>query len=196
MGLPGGRRSAFEHLRADRVHGGLVAGVVGVQVVSAVVGRQELARVSGILERRVEVEDRVERAAGRDPGVDGLADLVARQGVVAGSLMVCPTEDGAGSVQSVKAVSEIYAPADGEVAAVNDPAGSSGRRGSRHSPFGKIQDIIPNERVVPRNRNRLVFRRCCTLTAVTVAALLPGLAPSLPLAQANPPWRYERAPVM
>ena len=48
------------------------AGVVGVQVVAAVVAGEQLLGSVRIAQRRVEVDDRVVLAAGADPAVDGL----------------------------------------------------------------------------------------------------------------------------
>src|SRR4029077_20772923 len=76
-----------EHVQVDGVGHGLVPGVVGVQVITGVVGGVEPERVGGVAYHRVEVDDAVEGAAGADPGVPRLADGLARWRVIAGALV-------------------------------------------------------------------------------------------------------------
>src|SRR4029077_10703786 len=70
-----------EHVQVDGVGHGLVSGVVGVQVITGVVGGVEPERVGGVAHHRVEVEGAVEGAASANPGIDRLADGLPRRGV-------------------------------------------------------------------------------------------------------------------
>ena len=72
-----------EEVEGDGVGYGFVACRVGVEVVAAVVGGEELVGVLGIAEDLIEVEDGVEVAGHANPGVDGLArGFVGGAGVV------------------------------------------------------------------------------------------------------------------
>src|SRR5450755_3754758 len=80
------RPSAGELGDVDRVGHGLVASVVGMQMVAAVVRGVELQRVGRVRHGGGEVEDAVVGTAGEDPVVDGLPDGLSGAGVVAGAL--------------------------------------------------------------------------------------------------------------
>src|SRR5437879_6141543 len=57
----------------DRVGHCLVPGIVGMQVVSAIVGGENLQRIGGILHRSLKIDYRIECAARTNPMIDRLA---------------------------------------------------------------------------------------------------------------------------
>jgi hypothetical protein len=66
-----------------------------VQVVTGVVGREHPVRIGGVANDRVEVDHRVEGAAGSNPGVDGLPGLLLLRRIAGAALErgECPAED-------------------------------------------------------------------------------------------------------
>src|ERR1700733_8468238 len=66
-----------EKVEVDGICHGRIAFIFGMEVVSAIVLRCEGERVSGIAGGLVEVDDSIEDAAGANPCVDGLANLLA-----------------------------------------------------------------------------------------------------------------------
>ena len=76
-----------EKAEVDGVSHGGVAGVFGVEVVSAVVWRCHREGMIGVAGGFVEVDGSVEDAAGENPGVDGLANLLSLVGGITGSLV-------------------------------------------------------------------------------------------------------------
>lgn len=90
-----GRRRSPERVQVDGLGHRLHAGVVGVQVVSGVVGREYRVRVGRVGERAIEVDDRVVGTAGPDPVVDRVPDLLVVRGVVAELVALDGRERGA-----------------------------------------------------------------------------------------------------
>ena len=66
----------MKQIEGDDVALGDVASVVDVQVIAAVVSGQDLRGVVRVADGFVKIDDAVEFAAGADPGVDFLADLL------------------------------------------------------------------------------------------------------------------------
>src|ERR1039458_5769685 len=85
-GLQRARSSSIphEHPQVDSVGHGLAAGIVRVQVVAAVVAGVERGGMAGVRDSRGEVDDAVERVAGRDPDVDVGSRLLGRAAVPKG----------------------------------------------------------------------------------------------------------------
>src|SRR5713101_2374422 len=64
--------AAPEERQVDSISHGLIAGVAWVQVIPAVVERKEECRVTRIAQSLIEVDHRIECAAGPDPVIDRL----------------------------------------------------------------------------------------------------------------------------
>lgn len=75
--------ATLKQREGDDVALGDVAGVVDVQVVAAVVGGQDLRGVVGVTDGLVEIDDAIEFAAGANPGVHFLANLLVLRAVEA-----------------------------------------------------------------------------------------------------------------
>ena len=86
-----------EQGEVDGVGHGLVAGVIGVEVVAAVVGGQHLQRAGRVPDGGVEVDDTVKCPAGADPVVHRLALGLTSGGVVEGA-----TERGEGPADDLQ----------------------------------------------------------------------------------------------
>src|SRR6516162_3697744 len=76
-GLPG------QHFVVNGVCHCLVARVLGMQMIAAVEGGQDVSRTVRVASRCVEVDDAIKRAAATDPTVDGLPLLLLIRVIVA-----------------------------------------------------------------------------------------------------------------
>jgi len=73
---------AFEHSHGNRICLGAGARIGGMQMVSAVVYREQLRGVARVTQNRIEIDDAVEFTAAEDPSVDRHSMTVARASVI------------------------------------------------------------------------------------------------------------------